>query len=190
MPRVALHDDPRERRDRFATLSVSRLAPRGQGAGMTKLIATYLQDHHAGSAAGLDAFARVAEGHADAAVREAVGRIGEEAAADQKALEGVMQSFDASPALLKDLPARVAEKAARLKPNQRLIRRSPLSDVLEVEALLDAVHAKSVGWTVLLQLDDDRLDKAHLQILLERAEDQSAELRRLLQSQASKLLES
>ena len=156
---------------------------------MTKLIATYLQDHHAGSAAGLDAFARVAEGHSDAEVREAVGRIGEEAAADQKALEAVMQSFDTSPALLKDLPAKIAEKLARLKPNQRLTERSPLSDVLEVEALVDAVHAKSLGWTVLLQLDDDRLDKAQLQGLLKRAEDQTDELRRLLQSQAAKLLQ-
>lgn len=155
---------------------------------MTKLLVTYLQDHHAGSSAGLDAFHRVAEGHAEPVVRESVGRMAEEVADDQKALEEVMQSFGASPAVTKEFPARIVEKVARLKPNQRLAERSPLSDVLEVEALADAVHAKWSGWSVLLQLDDDRLDKVQLQNLLQRAAAQEAELRRLLLSQASKLL--
>lgn len=31
----------------------------------SKTIETYLQDHHAGSAAGVDAFRRVAQGHGD-----------------------------------------------------------------------------------------------------------------------------
>lgn len=155
---------------------------------MTKLITTYLQDHHVGSAAGLDAFSRVAEGHADEEVRHAVGRIAEEAHGDQTMLEQIMQRFDAKPASLKDLSGRVAEKVARLKPNQRLLRRSPLSDLVEVEALVNAVHAKSTGWRVLLQLDDERLDKAQLQTLLERAETQEDELQRLLLAQAPKLL--
>ncbi len=156
---------------------------------MTKLITTYLQDHHAGSAAGLDAFARVAEGHPDGEVRDAVGRIAEEVNEDQTMLEQIMQRFEAKPAMLKDLSGRVAEKAARLKPNQRLLRRSPLTDLVEVEGLVDAVHAKSMSWRVLLQLDDDRLDKAQLQTLLERAEAQESELKRLLLLQAPKLLQ-
>lgn len=156
---------------------------------MTKVLITYLQDHHAGSAAGLDAFARVAQGHADEAVRQAVSRIADEAQKDQTTLEQILHSFDAKPAVLKDLSGKVAEKVARLKPNQRLVSRSPLSDVEELEGLVDAVHAKSMAWRVLLQLDDERLDKAQLQTLLERAEGQVSELKRLLLSQAPKLMQ-
>lgn len=156
---------------------------------MTKLITRYLQDHHAGSAAGLDAFARVAQEHSDEEVRQSVGHIAEEAQEDQTMLEQIMQRFDAKPAPLKDISGRVVEKVARLKPNQRLLRRSPLSDLVEVEALVDAVHAKSMVWRVLLQLDDERLDKAQLQTLLERAKAQESELKRLLLLQAPKLLQ-
>ncbi len=156
---------------------------------MTKVITTYLQDHHAGSAAGLDAFARVAEQHSDDEVRQSVGRIAEEAGRDQTMLEQIMQRFDTKPAALKDLSGKVAEKVARLKANQRLLHRSPLSDLVEVEALVDAVHAKSMAWRVLLQLDDARLERAQLQKLLERAEAQESELKRLLLLQAPKLLQ-
>ena len=155
---------------------------------MTELINTYLQDHHAGSAAGLDAFRRVAEGHSESDVREAVRRIGEQAASDQKSLEEVMQRFGAEPALLKDLSTKLGEKVARLKPNQHVSSRSPLSDLLEVEALVDAVHAKSLLWVVLRQLDDERVDKEQMESLLERARSQEEELKALLVGQAPKLL--
>ena len=49
-------------------------------------------------------------------------------------------------------PARceLGERVARLKPNGRLLRRSPLSDLIEVEGMLDAVRAKAAGWQALL----------------------------------------
>ena len=39
----------------------------------------------------------------------------------------------------------VAETVGRLKPNGTLVRRSPLSDLMELEALSAAVEAKRLG---------------------------------------------
>ena len=157
---------------------------------MGAVITTYLQDHHAGSAAGVAAFHRVAEFHGDPEVREAVGRMAEEIAQDQAALEQVMASVGVRPAALKDLPARVAEKAARLKPNERVGRRSPLSDIEELEALVAAVHAKRLGWRLLLEAPDDRLDRDLLRRLGERAEEQEKTLDLLRLGQVHKLTSS
>ncbi|MDO5499216.1 MAG: hypothetical protein Q4F67_05995 [Propionibacteriaceae bacterium] len=156
---------------------------------MTSVITTYLQDHHAGSAAGTDAFRRVAESHGDPAVRAAVGRIADAVEADQRALEQIMATFDTKPSLVKDLPAKAGEKVARLKPNERLTERSPLSDVLELEALVLAVTGKALGWELLLQVEDRRLDHDQLALLLERAQAQRAQLEELRLSQAGKLLQ-
>ena len=152
----------------------------------TKTIETYLQDHHAGSAAGLDAFRRVAEGHGDREVRSKVGRLAE----DQRSLETIMSAFDIKPSQLKDIPARAAEKIGRLKLNERVTKRSPLSDVVELEALTAAVYAKSLGWRILLEVNDDRLDKSKIEELLNRAREQENELEELRLKQAPKLNQS
>ena len=48
-----------------------------------------------------------------------------------------------------EIVLRVGEFIGRAKPNGRLLRRSPLSDLIEIEAMLDAVHAKQRGWAAL-----------------------------------------
>ena len=156
----------------------------------TKMIETYLKDHHAGSAAGLDAFRRVAEGHGDSEVRSKVGRMADDVAEDQRSLEAIMSAFDVKPSQLKDLPARAAEKVARLKLNERVTQRSPLSDVDELEGLAAAVHVKSLGWRILLEVNDNRLDKSKLEELLNRAREQEKVLEELRLTQAPKLTQS
>lgn len=152
-----------------------------------KTIETYLQDHYTGSVAGTDAFHRVAEGHGDPAIRTAVERMAAEIEEDQEALEAVMAVFDVKPNPLKNIPAKVGEKVARLKLNERITDRSPLSDVLELEVLSAAVHTKSLGWRLLLEVEDSRLDKGQLQDLYNRAQAQHKELESLRLSQAHKL---
>lgn len=156
----------------------------------SQLITTYLQDHHAGSAAGVDAFRRVAESHGDPEVRAAVARIADQVAEEQQDLESIMASVGARPNPVKDLPAKVGEKLARLKLNERIAKRSPLSDVMELEALVLAVHGKSLGWSMLLSLEDDRLDRSRISALFGQARAQEEELEALRHSQAAKLLES
>ncbi|HHW82890.1 MAG TPA: hypothetical protein GX743_03565, partial [Actinomycetales bacterium] len=143
---------------------------------MGKAIETYLQDHHAGSVAGVDAFRRVAEHHGDAEVREALTRLADEIEADQNALLEVMESLDTQPAALKDLPAKIGEKFARLKLVNRFSERSPLNDVEDLELLVMAVHGKALGWSLLLGVEDERLDRERITELLKRARAQEEEL--------------
>lgn len=72
----------------------------------------------------------------------------------------------------------VAETLGRLKPNGTLVRRSPLSDVMELEALSTAVAAKRLGWVTLRLVGerDGRFDPAEIDALIARAEDQQARL--------------
>ncbi|WP_047691537.1 hypothetical protein [Kocuria sp. ZOR0020] len=152
-----------------------------------KTIETYLQDHYAGSTAGTDAFRRVADGHGDPEVRSAVERMAGEIEQDQEALEAIMAAFGVKADHLKNLPAKVGEKVARLKLNERITKRSPLSDVLELEVLSAAVHTKSLGWRLLMEVPDSRLDQTQLEDLHNRAENQQEELERLRLKQAHKL---
>ncbi|KAA0918231.1 hypothetical protein [Dietzia sp. ANT_WB102] len=136
----------------------------------TEMLHTYMQDHHAGAAAGLDLFRRVAESHSDPHVRDAVGRIRDETVEDLKVLEELMTLAGTAPSLLKDLPAKASEKLVQFKPNRRFAERSPLSDLIELEALTLAVTGKKMGFRALLEIGDTRLPTPTLQNLVERAE--------------------
>lgn len=84
-----------------------------------------------------------------------------------------------SPSLLKDLPAKAAEKGGQLKPNRRFAERSPLSDLVELEALTLAVTGKKLGFKSLLDIGDPRLPRPSLEKLVERAEEHGRELETL-----------
>ena len=80
--------------------------------------------------------------------------------------------MDVDPNPLLGVALQVGERIGRLKPNGRVLRRSPLSDLIEVEALVDAVAAKRTGWHALaaVRLPAD-LDDEVAQ-LITRADDQ------------------
>lgn len=156
---------------------------------MSQLLTTYLQDHHAGSVGGLQAFDRVAEHHPDATVREVVADLAEQVREDQAALEEILDQVGGSTSALKDAVTWSGEKLARLKPNERLLERSPLSDVVELETLILGVHGKALLWQALVALGDARLDRSRLDGLLERARNQEATLAELRLSQVGKLAE-
>src|SRR3546814_20785461 len=65
-----------------------------------------------------------------------------------------MLSVGANPSMVATVGARAGELVARLKPNGRIVRRSPLTDVLALEALRTAVHGKQSGWELLRPLAD------------------------------------
>jgi len=138
----------------------------------------YLQHHWVGSTAGVSLFHRVARTHPDPAVAAVVGEIAGEVATEREMLRALMVSVGASPSRLGALAARAGELAGRLKPNGRLLSRSPLTDVIEVETLRDAVWGKRVGWQLLLSVADadPRLDVGVLDELLRLADDQLARL--------------
>ena len=72
---------------------------------------------------------------------------------------------------------RAGERFARLKPNGRILSRAPLSDLIEIEGLLDAVRAKCAGWHALLAnraglLQQQRIDPTEVDNLRLRAKTQ------------------
>ena len=79
----------------------------------TEMLHTYMQDHHAGAAAGIDLFRRVARDHRDPRVREIVTRIGDETVDDLHSLEELMTLVGTSPSVLKDLPAKFRDTVAQ-----------------------------------------------------------------------------
>ncbi len=66
----------------------------------------------------------------------------------------------------------VLEKVGRLKANGHLLRRSPLSDLVEMEALVLGVQGKAAGFRALRSIaaGDPRLDATDLDRLVDRAE--------------------
>jgi predicted DNA-binding ribbon-helix-helix protein len=148
-----------------------------------KLLRIYLQDHHAGSAAGLELARRTRGSNKGNEYGEAMAKIADEIAADQKALEGVMDDLGFGTDRIKDIGAWALEKAGRFKLNGQITGYSPLSRVVELEGLLTGITAKIALWVALLQIaaEDPRLDAARIERLRERGESQRTTVEELRQ---------
>jgi hypothetical protein len=108
-----------------------------------KWLTIYLQDHYAGATAGSRLFRRVAGSHSDPRVRQVVGALAAQVEKDQRSLAKIMRSLKIRHSRPKEGLAWGAEKLGRLKPNGTVLRRSPLTDVVELEGLSLA----SSSWT-------------------------------------------
>jgi hypothetical protein len=143
-----------------------------------KFLATYVQDHYAGSTGGLELAKSAANANAGTEFGAPLTRLATEIAEDRDALKRIMGRLEVSPAPIKAALAWGAEKARRLKPNGQLRGYSPLSRVVEIEALITGVSGKLSGWRALTAVapTDARLDAAQLADLEARAEDQLSRL--------------
>ena len=94
---------------------------------------------------------------------------------DREALLEIMHRLGIPVSRVKTAAGWIGEKAGRAKLNGRMFRRSPLSDVVELEAMYLGVRGKLAGWEVLRTLaeDDGRLDLAGLDYLIDRAREQA-----------------
>lgn len=139
-----------------------------------KAIEDYLQGHYAGACAGVDLFARSARGQSDPEVADVLRELYEQVDADRQELLEIMTDLGITPNLLLTLAARAGERVGRLKPNGSLLHRTPTTDLVEVEALHDAVASKAAGWEALLAVVDDvpELDRARLELLRDGARSQ------------------
>jgi hypothetical protein len=140
-----------------------------------RLLGIYLRDHHAASAGGV-ALARRALG--------ASHPLAEQVAADRKTLEKVMRQLDVAPSALKVGLVRLGERVGRLKLNGRLIKRSPLSSVVELETLVVGIRGKEALWTA-LRTADVGLQGIDLDALVESAQRQASEVDELRLSAAT-----
>ncbi|THJ72235.1 hypothetical protein [Candidatus Frankia alpina] len=138
----------------------------------------YLNDHLAGSTAGLRLARRMATAHRATPFGAALARVASEIAEDRDALLELMRALGVPERKYKITAGWAAEAAGRLKSNGRIMRRSALSTVIELETLRIGVAGKSAAWRTLLAVADryDRLGQDRLDVLLERARRQAQEL--------------
>lgn len=145
------------------------------------LLGIYLNDHLAGATAGAERARYLVRTCGDSALGAAVAPVAAEIAEDRATLIRVMRRLGVPVRQYKVYAGRMAERVGRLKTNGRLLHRSPLSTLLELEALRLGVQGKQAGWRTLRHLadTDDRLDARELDGLLERARRQTDTLEEL-----------
>ena len=154
------------------------------------MIGIYLNDHLAGATAGTELARRMARSHRGQEEGEPLSRLAAEIKQDRSALLSIMASLGITVRAYKVGAAWIGEKAGRLKFNGRLLARSPLSDLVELELLRLGVEGKAAGWrTLRARADtDSRLDAGRLDELISRARSQVDELEELRVRAASRAL--
>lgn len=120
----------------------------------TELLGIYLNDHLAGAIAGTELARRISRTHPE------LRALADDIEADRKELLDVMRSYGVEPRPHKAAIGWLTEKAGRLKLNGRLLGRSPLSDVLELETLRIGIEGKAAMWRALRTLPGaERFDR-------------------------------
>jgi hypothetical protein len=154
------------------------------------LLGIYLNDHLAGATAGVELARRAAglHGHTDAG--SALRQFAAEVTQDRAALLDMMAALGVPVRSYKVYAAWIGEKAGRLKLNGRLLSRSPLSSLEELEMMRLAVEGKAAGWRTLRTLagTGSRLDAGRLDELIARAGSQADMLEELRVRAAEELL--
>ena len=142
---------------------------------MSSPLSIYLRNHEAAAQAGRDLFHRAASNHQHETYGADLRDLAAEVREDLRSLRELMDDLDVRPDRLLGTVLRAGERVARLKPNGHLLQRSPLTPLIEVEGLLDAVRAKGAGWQALLAagVHSERVDIGEM---LRRAEDQASRL--------------
>src|SRR5437763_960078 len=142
------------------------------------LLAIYLNDHLAGATAGRELARRAAESNRSSQYGEFLADLAKEIEDDRRSLVEIMRTLGVGVDRLKQTAGWGAEKLGRLKLNGRLLGYSPLSRVVELEALSLGVRGKLAMWLTLKQLEpgEPRLSAVDLDALVRRAEGQLTQL--------------
>lgn len=149
----------------------------GTGRVDHDLLAVYLGDHLAGAVAGSRRMRRTADALSRTPVGPAMDRVAHEVVGERETLRLIGRRLDLHPSWTKQAATFVAELVGRLKLNGRLVRRSPMTPLLEVELLRSAVTGKLGIWQTLLELAGDLgLDPEEIRRLVAQTQAQIATL--------------
>lgn len=86
-----------------------------------------------------------------------------------------MRQIDVRPSAMKVGFVRIAERLGRVKLNGRLLQRSPLSRVIELEVLVVGIRGKEALWSALLTTELS-LEGIDLDALVKSARSQGGEV--------------
>src|SRR5882757_7593500 len=116
---------------------------------MRRYMAIYLNDHLAGSTTLVARLRHAVKRHESTELGAFLDGLIRDIEQDRQALRRVMTAAGVRPDPVKQTLAWAVEKAGRLKPNGRLVRRSPLALLLELEAAEIGITGKLLLWRVL-----------------------------------------
>ncbi|MBD0694805.1 hypothetical protein BG452_17625 [Streptomyces sp. CBMA123] len=147
---------------------------------MAEPLGVYLNDHLTGAFGGTALARRMADTHADSQRAADLRGLAMEVRRDRDDLVRIMNRLGVPVHRYRTWLGLAGERVGRLKPNGTLLRRSPLSDLVELEALRAGVEGKAALWHALRAIadDDPRLDPDQLDRLAERAREQASTLSR------------
>jgi hypothetical protein len=139
---------------------------------VTSLIAVYLNDHLAGATGAVELARRAAREREGTELGTFLAGLRAEIVADRRALRRVIDAAGVRISVGKVALAWGAEKAGRLKLNGRLVHPSPLSPLVELEALATGIHGKRQLWRALRAQRPPGTEAVDLDELVARAERQ------------------
>lgn len=137
-----------------------------------RYLAIYLNDHLAGSVAGIELARRARSSNEGTEIGTVLAELCTEFEADREALREAMRQLEIGEDRVKPALGWMGEKLGRLKPNGQLRGYSPLSRVLELEGLMIGIAGKRMLWRSLERSRRDRLPGLDLAGLVARAESQ------------------
>jgi hypothetical protein len=137
-----------------------------------RLLAIYLNDHFAAAAAARARCRAAAASNRGTPTGDFLGRLLGEIDEDAETLRRVMGNVGLAPSKPKLGAALAVERIGRLKLNGQLTGYSPLSRLVELEALLLGVEGKRRLWLALGEIEDGRLGEFDFAALAQRAEAQ------------------
>jgi hypothetical protein len=139
-------------------------------------LAIYLNDHLAGSTTGRELAKRTLGSNRGTELEPFLEWLLEQIDEDRESLIGIMRALEVPQDHVKKLAAFALERVGRLKLNGSLFSYSPLSRLVELEALTLGVTGKLAGWRALQQVGDPRLEAFDLESLAQRALEQQQRL--------------
>lgn len=144
-----------------------------------RLLSIYLNDHLAGSAAGVELARRTRASNRDEPEFGApLAEVCAEIEADRETLRELMDRLGVHRDPLKPVAARIGEKLGRLKPNGQVRGYSPLSRVVELEGLTLGITGKMQLWRA-LERSLDSVEGFDFEQLAERAQAQRTTVEQL-----------
>lgn len=144
-----------------------------------RLLKIYLADHLAGSTGGTALARRIASENEGSDYGREMAEIADAIAEDQQALKRIMERVGARRRRWRQAGAWLGERAARLKPNGKVVGYSPLSRLLELEGMIMGVTGKLELWRSIETIRDERVGAEEIATLRARAEDQRRRLEEL-----------
>lgn len=116
----------------------------------------YLNDHRGVLAAEVALAKRTRDANPDGTLGGLLRSLVDQAEADQRVLDRLLDRFDGSANPFKKYGAIIGERLGRLKLNGQLSGYSPLSRVIEVEGLLASTSARRAMWNGIAAMEIDR----------------------------------